>query len=157
MQKPPAKFPTSDQMPVQINIHMCPNRTLRGCSTTPNKRFRCDDYDTFGGICFAQTVGLCGNLQLDGRSSSGTASRTLSASWNAFSAAAVSTTTTTASADDDDDALSSVTASLESFEGSLLAELNATVLAVGVEYTFSLTAKNFLGGEDEATATVTRM
>lgn len=93
-----------------------------------------------------QVVGLCGSLRLDGRTSSGAASRTLSAFWN------VSTPSTSASAD----ALAVVKSSLAAFDGSLLADLNATVLAVDVEFAFSLTVESFLGESDEAAATVTR-
>eukprot|EP00752_Nemacystus_decipiens_P006049 g5460.t1 len=93
-------------------------------------------------------VGLCGSLRLDGRTSSGGSSRTLSTFWNVSSPLS-----TSASAD----ALSVVKSSLAAFDGSLLAELNATVLAIGVEYTFSLAVESFLGKADEATATVTRI
>lgn len=94
-----------------------------------------------------QVVGLCGSLRLDGRTSAGAASRTLSTFWNVSTPA-----NTSASAD----ALSVVKPSLGEFDGSLLAELNATVLAIGVEFMFSLRVENFLGESDEATATVTR-
>eukprot|EP00903_Cladosiphon_okamuranus_P018201 g16743.t2 len=90
-----------------------------------------------------QVVGLCGSLRLDGRTSSGAASRPLSTSWSV---------STPASAD----VLSVVKSSLASFDGSLLAELNATMLAIGVEFTFSLTVETFLGEADEAIANVTR-
>lgn len=93
-----------------------------------------------------QAVGLCGSLRLDGRTSSGAASRTLSTFWN------VSAASTSASAEE----LSTVQSALAAFDGSLLAELNATVLAIGVEFTFSLTVGSFLGEAGEASATVTR-
>lgn len=84
-------------------------------------------------------------LRLDGRASSGAASRMLSASWNVSSTVGSSA-----------DALAAVDVALAPFQGSLLAELNATALEVGVEFTFRLSVENFLGSVDETTATVTR-
>lgn len=95
---------------------------------------------------FVQTVGRCGSFRLDGRVSSGGASRTLSALWSVSAAEEGSSFAALAAAD----------ASLAPFQGSLLAELNATALEVGVEFTFSLAVRNFLGSVDEATATLTR-
>eukprot|EP00752_Nemacystus_decipiens_P011504 g10216.t1 len=92
-----------------------------------------------------QTVGRCGGLRLDGRASSGSASRTLSASWSVSAATGASMNV---SADIDD--------SLAPFQGSLLADLDATALAIGVEVTFHLSVQNVFGSVDQATATVTR-
>ena len=98
-------------------------------------------------ICFGtfQAVGRCGSFRLDARASSGGAARSLSAFWS------VSTAEGSSAA-----ALAAANASLAPFQGSLLAELNATALEVGVEFTFSLAAQSFLGNADEAVATVTR-
>lgn len=92
-----------------------------------------------------QTVGRCGTLHLDGRASSGAASRTISASWNISAAVGAGANASTAAGD-----------ALAPFQGSLLAELNATALEVGVEFTFRLSLENFFGSTDEAIATVTR-
>lgn len=88
-------------------------------------------------------MGLCGKLTLDGRASSGALSRTMSASWNVSAASGANR--------------SSLEASLALFEGSLVAELDAAALEPGVEFMFALTAGNFLGDTNEATAVVTRM
>ncbi|CAM9178731.1 unnamed protein product [Ectocarpus fasciculatus] len=90
-----------------------------------------------------QTVGLCGKLTLDGRASSGALSRTMSASWNVSAASGANT--------------SILEASLALLEGSLVAELDAAALEPGVEFMFALTAGNFLGDTNEATAAVTRI
>lgn len=92
-----------------------------------------------------QEVGLCGEFTLDGRASSGSASRTLSAVWNVSSAAAGGS------------ALAAVEHALGPFQGFLLATLNASTLEIGVEFSFTLTASNFLGAVDETTVTVIRM
>ena len=42
------------------------------------------------------------------------------------------------------------------FNGSLLAELNATALEVGAVFTVTLTVENFLGVEDKTTKSVVR-
>lgn len=89
-------------------------------------------------------MGLCGEFTLDGRASSGSASRTLSGVWN-VSAAAGGT------------AVVAVEDALAPFQGSLLATLNATALEIGVEFSFTLVVSNFLGAMSETTATVTRM
>lgn len=93
-----------------------------------------------------QEVGLCGEFTLDGRASSGAASRTLSASWY------VLTTSTGHGA-----AVAAVESALAPFQGSLLATLNSTALEIGVEFTFTLSARNFLGGADKTSVTLTRM
>lgn len=87
-------------------------------------------------------MGLCGILELDGRASSGSLSRPLSAFWNVSAASSTSET---------------LGASLAFFHGSLVAELNATALEAGIEHIFTLTAANFLGGVGEASVKVTRM
>lgn len=92
-----------------------------------------------------QTVGRCGTLRLDGRASSGSASRTISASWNVSAAAGTNA-----------GAAAAVRDALAPFQGSLLADINATALEVGVEFIFRLSVTNFFGNVDEATATVTR-
>ncbi|CAM9935318.1 unnamed protein product [Scytosiphon promiscuus] len=89
-----------------------------------------------------QTVGLCGLLKLDGRASSGALSRSLSSFWNVSAPLITS---------------ASLNASLALFQGSLVAELNATSLEAGIEHTFTLTVENFLGDYDEATVKVTRI
>ena len=93
-----------------------------------------------------QMVGLCGEVTFDGRSSSGGASRTLSTTWDV----ADSTGTPVAADDGLRDALAS-------FNGSLLATLNVTVLEVGAEFTVSLTVENFLGVKANATTSIVRM
>lgn len=93
-----------------------------------------------------QTAGLCGEVTFDGRTSSGGASRALSAVWDI----ADSTGTPIAADDPLRDAFGP-------FNGSLLATINVTVLEVGVEVTVSLTVTNFLGMTDNATASIVRM
>ena len=93
-------------------------------------------------------MGLCGEFTLDGRASSGAASRTLSAMWS------VSTTSGTG---DTATALAAVEHALAPYQGELLVTLNATVLEVGVGFSFTLSVENFLGARDETAATVTRM
>ena len=95
-----------------------------------------------------QEVGLCGELTLDGRTSSGAASRQLSASWS------VSSTSAAAGAGA---AVAAAEGALAPFQGYLLATLNATSLEIGLEFTFTLFARNFLGGEDNASVTLARM
>eukprot|EP00903_Cladosiphon_okamuranus_P005952 g5878.t1 len=92
-----------------------------------------------------QVVGRCGSFELDGRASSGGAARTLSAFWSVSAAEGSSA------------ALATANASLAPFQGFLLAELNATALEVGVQFTFSLAVQNFLENMDEAAVTVTRI
>ena len=92
-----------------------------------------------------QTVGLCGEVTFDGRSSSGGASRALSASWDVLD----STGTPVAAGDALRDAFAP-------FNGSLLATLNVTVLEFGAEFTVSLTVENFLGATDNAVASIVR-
>ncbi|CAM9093541.1 unnamed protein product, partial [Hapterophycus canaliculatus] len=89
-----------------------------------------------------QTVGLCGILELDGRASSGALSRPLSTWWNVSATSSMRT---------------NVESSLAFFEGSLVAELNASALEAGIEHTFALTAENFLGDTDVATVKVARI
>ncbi len=93
-------------------------------------------------------MGRCGTFSLDGRASSGGASRALSATWN-VSASAGDTAVSTA-------VLAAVREALTPFQGSLLAELNASALEFGVEFAISFTCRSFLGGTGEAVATVTR-
>lgn len=93
-----------------------------------------------------QSVGLCGDFTLDGRASSGAASRSLSANWG------VSPTAGTGDAA----ALAAVESALAPFQGALLATLDATALEIGVGFTFTLSVGNFLGATDEAAATATR-
>lgn len=93
-----------------------------------------------------QTVGLCGDVTFDGRASSGGASRTLSAIWD------VTDSTGTPIAADD-----ALRAAFALFNGSLVAKMNVTVLAVGVGVTVTLTVENFLGMTDNATASIVRM
>lgn len=90
-----------------------------------------------------QEVGLCGDFTLDGRASSGSGSRTLSAVWNVSTAAG-------------DSAVAAAEHALAPFQGFLLATLNATALEIGLELSFTLTVSNFLGSMDENTVTVTR-
>ncbi|CAM9646533.1 unnamed protein product [Scytosiphon promiscuus] len=89
-----------------------------------------------------QTVGLCGTLKLDGRASSGALSRSLSSSWNVSASSTMS---------------ASLNALLVFFQGSLVAEVNATSLVAGIEHTFTLMVENFLGDYDEATVEITRI
>ncbi|CAM9232606.1 unnamed protein product [Ectocarpus sp. 6 AP-2014] len=93
-----------------------------------------------------QRVGLCGEFSLDGRLSSGAASRSLSAVWS------VSTTIASNSA-----AVAAVAGALQPFQGSLYATLNSTSLEPLVEFKFSLIVENFLGAVDAAAVTVTRV
>ncbi|CAB1100233.1 unnamed protein product [Ectocarpus sp. CCAP 1310/34] len=93
-----------------------------------------------------QWVGLCGEFSLDGRMSSGAASRSLSAVWN------VSTTLASDSA-----AVAAVAGALEPFQGSLYATVNSTSLEPLVEFEVSLIVENFLGSVDAAAVTVTRV
>ena len=93
-----------------------------------------------------QEVGLCGEFTLDGRASSGAASRQLSASWIVSSTSAASGA-----------AVSAVESALAPFQGYLLATLNATSLEIGAEFTFTLSVTNFLRGEDNTSTTLTRM
>lgn len=92
-----------------------------------------------------QAVGRCGTLRLDGRASSGGASRALSALWSVSADGSLSV-----------GASATANASLAPYQGSLLAELNTTALEVGVEFSFSLGVENFLGNADEATVRVIR-
>ena len=96
------------------------------------------------GRFLVQEVGLCGEFALDGRASSGSDSRTLSASWSVSSAAGEA-------------AVAAVEDALAPFKGALLASLNATALEIGSHYTFALTVQNFLGAVDEAAVNITRM
>ncbi|CAM9229815.1 unnamed protein product, partial [Ectocarpus fasciculatus] len=106
-----------------------------------------DNPSTVSAVLVApQSVGRCGEFSLDGRSSSGAASRSLSAVWN------VSTTLASDSA-----VVAAVAGALKPFQGSLYATLNATSLEPLVEFQFSLMVENFLGAVDEATVTVTRV
>ncbi len=89
-------------------------------------------------------MGLCGEFTLDGRASTGAASRPLSTEWR------VSSTTA------GDNVTAAVESALDPFQGSLLATLNATALEFGVAFTFTLAARNFLGGVDETAVIVTR-
>lgn len=91
-----------------------------------------------------QEVGLCGEFTLDGRASSGSSSRTLSAVWNVSAAAG-------------GPAVATVERALAPFHGLLLATLNATALEIGFEFSFTLTVSNFLGAVHETAVTVTRM
>ncbi|CAM9766978.1 unnamed protein product, partial [Ectocarpus sp. 12 AP-2014] len=93
-----------------------------------------------------QWVGLCGEFSLDGRMSSGAASRSLSAVWN------VSTTLASDSA-----AVAAVAGALNPFQGSLYATVNSTSLEPLVEFKISLIVENFLGSVDAAAVTVTRV
>lgn len=95
-------------------------------------------------FCFHQEVGLCGEFTLDGRASSGSSSRTLSAVWNVETAAGGA-------------ALAAVEQALSPFQGLLLATLNTTALEIGSEFSFTLTVSNFLGAQDQTTVTVKRM
>lgn len=94
-----------------------------------------------------QGVGLCGEFTLDGRTSSGALSRSLSAAWN------VSATATADSAS----AVTMVENALAPFQGSLLVTVDASVLEIGAEFTFSLTTENFLGAVDTTVVSLTRM
>ncbi|CAM9232454.1 unnamed protein product [Ectocarpus sp. 6 AP-2014] len=93
-----------------------------------------------------QWVGLCGEFSLDGRMSSGAASRSLAAVWN------VSTTLASDSA-----AVTAVAGALKQFQGSLYATVNSTSLEPLVEFKISLIVENFLGSVDAAAVTVTRI
>lgn len=97
-----------------------------------------------------QEVGLCGEFTLDGRASSGAASRTLSVTWDVSN---------TAGTGDDEPAVvtTAVETALVPFQGSLLATIDASVLEIGVGFTFTLTVGNFLGAVDQAVVTLTRM
>ena len=95
-------------------------------------------------------VGICGEFTLDGRASSGAASRTLSVEWRVSSTSAGGDEATVAVA------VAAVESALVPFQGSLLAALNASALEIGVEFTFTLVARNFLGGMDETAVSVTR-
>ncbi|CAM9473958.1 unnamed protein product, partial [Ectocarpus sp. 8 AP-2014] len=93
-----------------------------------------------------QWVGLCGEFSLDGRMSSGAASRSLAAVWN------VSTTLAS-----DSPAVAAVAGALKPFQGSLYATVNSTSLEPLVEFKISLIVENFLGSVDAAAVTVTRV
>ncbi|CBJ26947.1 conserved unknown protein [Ectocarpus siliculosus] len=109
--------------------------------------FSPDNPTTVSAVLVApESVGLCGEFSLDGRLSSGAASRSLSAVWN------VSTTTASNSA-----AVVAVAGALEPFQGSLHATLNSTSLEPLVEFEISLIVENFLGSFDTAAVTVTRV
>ncbi|CBJ26948.1 conserved unknown protein [Ectocarpus siliculosus] len=106
-----------------------------------------DNPSTVSAVLVApQWVGLCGEFSLDGRLSSGAASRPLSAVWN------VSTTIASNSA-----AVAAVAGALQPFQGSLYATLNSTSLEPLVEFKISLIVENFLGAVDAAAVTVTRV
>lgn len=90
-------------------------------------------------------VGLCGELVLDGRTSSGGAARSLSAYWHVSTAHSASL-----------GALSAAMSALASFNGSLLARLNVTALEVNVTFDFTLSVENFLGENDKTTVSVVR-
>lgn len=92
-------------------------------------------------------MGLCGEFTLDGRTSSGAASRTLSVSWNVSNAATFGNESAVARVED----------ALAPFQGSPLATLDASALEIGVEFTISLTARNFLDETDTAAVSLTRM
>ncbi len=95
-------------------------------------------------------MGFCGEIILDSRASTGAASRTLSTEWR------VSSTNTGGNATVAVAAVAAVESALAPFQGSLLATLNATALQIGVEFTFTIAARNFLGGVDETAVVVTR-
>ncbi|CAM9236501.1 unnamed protein product [Ectocarpus fasciculatus] len=106
-----------------------------------------DNPSTVSAVLVApQSVGLCGEVSLDGRTSSGAVSRSLSAFWN------VSTTLAS-----DSTVVAAVAGALKPFQGSLHATLNATSLEPYVEFKISLRVENFLGAVDAATVTVTRV
>ena len=100
-----------------------------------------------GPVPHPKVVGLCGKLTLDGRASSGTASRIPSATWSV----------SVFSDMDESAVLTTVESALAPFQGTLLATLDATALEIGVEFLFTLTVGNFFGAEDKATVAVTRM
>ncbi|CAM9381244.1 unnamed protein product, partial [Ectocarpus sp. 8 AP-2014] len=109
--------------------------------------FSPDNPSTVSAVLVApQWVGLCGEFSLDGRLSSGAASRSLSAVWN------VSTTIASNSA-----AVAAVAGALKPFQGSLFATVNSTSLEPLVEFQISLIVENFLGAVDAAAVTVTRV
>ncbi|CBJ26945.1 conserved unknown protein [Ectocarpus siliculosus] len=106
-----------------------------------------DNPSTVSAVLVApQWVGLCGEFSLDGRMSSGAASRSLAAVWN------VSTTLASDSA-----AVTAVAGALKPFQGSLYATVNSTSLEPLVEFKISLIVENFLGSVDAAAVTVTRV
>lgn len=96
-------------------------------------------------LAIVQTVGLCGEAKFNGRTSSGGASRALSAVWGVSAEEGTSSS-----------ALDAVYSALAPFNGSLIATLNVTALEVGTVFTLSLSVENFFGATDEATASVTR-
>lgn len=90
-------------------------------------------------------MGLCGEVVLDGRASSGGFLQALSAAWTVSAAESV-----------DSYAFGLTSKNLAEFNGSLVATLNATELEVGITYTFTLTVHNSFGSQDEASASIIR-
>lgn len=92
-----------------------------------------------------QTVGLCDQVTLDGRTSYSEESATLSATWGVSADESTS-----------NDTLAAASNALAPFNGSLFATFNATKLEIGVTFTFSLTVANDFSTDMASTSVVRR-
>ncbi|CAN0146388.1 unnamed protein product, partial [Pylaiella littoralis] len=140
---------TSDKSCITLlhgGVRTTANAVLSSVGSTPV--LAPDNPSTVSAVLIApQEVGLCGEFTLDGRASSGAASRTLSATWNVSNIAATGSASAVAAFED----------ALAPFQGSLLATLDASALEFGVEFTLTLTTGNFLGAVDTTAVSLTRI
>lgn len=87
---------------------------------------------------------------LDGRSSTGASSRTLSVVWS------VSALSDDGSLTDSTNASKILSSALAPFNESLLATISATHLVVGVDFVITMKVQSWLGDADEATVRLVR-